>query len=213
MIKKMESLEEIIFIICPVRELTQEEDFYLQNYISGLENRGCKVHYPPRDTNQNDPTGLNICTENRLAIIKSDEVQIYYASKSKGTPFDLGMTFMAEKPLYVINADILKYGIQDDFSKFLFKYAYNTRWMDKDVPFYKDLAKRREEIKKSELIEYEWKENIFEDKIGFLFDFGMAFMAEKPIILKNKNEVKRTPYKSFQNVLLELDRKYRKWKH
>lgn len=209
----MESLEEIIFIICPVRELTPEEDYFLQNYISGLENRNCKVHYPPRDTNQNDPVGLNICTENRLAIINSDEVQIYYTSKSKGTPFDLGMTFMAEKPLYIINADLLKYSTQDDFSKFLFKYAYNVRWMDKDVPFYKDLVKRREKIKKSELIEYEWKENILEDKISFIFDFGMAFMAKKPIILKNKNEVKRTPYKSFQNVLIELDKKYRKWRH
>lgn len=209
MTKKMKSLEERIFIICPVRELTPEEDYFLRNYISGLKKEGCKVHYPPDDTNQNDPIGLNICTENRAAIKYADKVQIYYASKSKGTPFDLGMTFMARKPLYIINADLLKYGIKDDFSKFLFKYAYNVRWMDKDVPFYKDLAKRREEIKKSGIIEYEWKENNEE----FLFDFGMAFMAEKPIILSNRAKVKRTPHKSFQNVLLELDRKYRKWKH
>lgn len=40
---------------------------------------------------------------------------------------------------------------------------------------------------------------------GSLFDFGMAFITGKPIVLVNKEQIKRTPHKSFENVLLELD--------
>jgi len=50
-------------------------------------------------------------------------------------------------------------------------------------------------------VEYTFKEKTPK----FLFDFGMVFMAEKPIVLLNRNEIKRTGKKSFENVLLELD--------
>ena len=65
---------------------------------------------------------------------------------------------------------------------------------------------RLEIIKRSLIIPYEWKDN----KPEFLFDFGMAFMQEKPIMLKNKPyiESQRTMKKgSFQDVLLELDKR------
>ncbi len=42
---------------------------------------------------------------------------------------------------------------------------------------------------------------------GSLFDFGMAFVLNKPIILANPNEVEPTPEKSFNNVLLALHAK------
>lgn len=48
---------------------------------------------------------------------------------------------------------------------------------------------------------------------GSLFDLGMSFMIallhDKPIYLINRDDVKPTPHKSFQNVLLALDDKYR----
>jgi len=117
-----------IFIISPVRGITKEEKQFLDEYVARLESQGHSVHYPCRDTNQNDPIGLYICCENREAIRKSDEVHVYWKEKSKGS----------------------------------------------------------------------------------LFDFGMLFIAEKPIVLINRDEIKRTPYKSFQNVLLELDARHRK---
>jgi hypothetical protein len=45
-----------------------------------------------------------------------------------------------------------------------------------------------------------------------LFELGMIFMSEKPLVLKNRDfvESQRTLSKSFQNVLLELDARYRK---
>jgi hypothetical protein len=97
------SLEKKIFLICPVRNITKEEDTFLQGYISSLEEKGHKVHYPPRDTNQDDPIGLDICSENRAAIRESDEVHIYYNPESSGSGFDFGMVFMVEKPIKLIN--------------------------------------------------------------------------------------------------------------
>lgn len=47
-----------------------------------------------------------------------------------------------------------------------------------------------------------------ESSEGSRFDFGMTFMAEKPIVLINRDKIKKTPHKSFQNVLLELDARY-----
>ncbi len=99
----MTNLEKKIFMICPVRDATDEEKGFLQDYMSQLESQGHKVHYPPRDTNQDDPIGLNICSENRQAIRDADEIHIYWTKKSKGTLFDIGMMFMAEKPVVLIN--------------------------------------------------------------------------------------------------------------
>lgn len=201
------ALEKKIFMICPVRILDSGLDVYLKSYKKGLEAMGCKVHYPPDDTNQEDPIGLNICNENKNAIINADEVRIYYDPGSKGSTFDLGMTFMIEKPLYIINADEMLDDLGDDFSKFLFRYAYNAD-VSLHVPLYESLVKRREEIKKSKFVKYKWKESNLQNKVGFLFDFGMAFMADKPIALTNRKKVKKTPHKSFQNVLLALDDKF-----
>ncbi|MBI2669785.1 MAG: hypothetical protein HYX20_01390 [Candidatus Yanofskybacteria bacterium] len=44
---------------------------------------------------------------------------------------------------------------------------------------------------------------------GSLFDFGMAFMAGKKIVLANPQDVAPTPKKSFTNVLLLLSNNYR----
>ena len=114
------------FLICPVRGVTLSETKYIEKYISKLEKKGYKVHYPPRDTNQIDSIGLRICSDNCEAIRKSDEIHIYWNEKSTGS----------------------------------------------------------------------------------LFDFGMAFMLKKPILLANRKDVKPTPHKSFENILLELDKKY-----
>ena len=85
-----------IFLICPVREMTDEEKEFLNRYMNILENRDHKVHFPPRDTNQVDQEGgINICSQNRIAIIRADEIHIYWNPKSQGSLFDVGMAFMA----------------------------------------------------------------------------------------------------------------------
>ncbi len=100
-----DSPEKIIFIITPVREITDGENQFLKNYIAQLESKGYKVHFPPRDTDQTDKVGLDICAANREAMRMANEVHIYWNAKSEGSKFDFGMVFMAEKPIILINRD------------------------------------------------------------------------------------------------------------
>ncbi len=92
-----------VFIICPVRGATKKEDAVIQKHISDLESKGHFVHYPPRDTDQNDKVGLRICFDNREAIKKADEIHVYWNGKSTGSLFDLGMAFMRGKLVFLIN--------------------------------------------------------------------------------------------------------------
>jgi hypothetical protein len=92
-----------IFIICPVRSATPLEKAILDQYVEHLEEQGHSVHYPPRDTNQNDPVGFDICCQNRLAIELADRVDIFYNPTSSGSLFDIGMTFMLRKNIKLIN--------------------------------------------------------------------------------------------------------------
>jgi hypothetical protein len=95
-----------IFLICPVRNATDEQKAHMQGYIDGLEAQGYKVYYPARDTKQIDETGgWNICTANKNGILDADEVHIFWDEKSTGSLFDLGMAFCAGKKLIVANPE------------------------------------------------------------------------------------------------------------
>jgi len=76
----MAGLEKRVFLICPVRGVTQAEQIELADYVRTLEDNGCRVHYPPRDTNQDDPVGDRICRQNRDAILAADEVHVYWVN-------------------------------------------------------------------------------------------------------------------------------------
>lgn len=106
--EKQEEGVEKVFIICPVRNLTSAEEEEVKAYISMLESRGIKVHFPPRDTNQKDSIGLRICSDNKKALRESDRIDIYWNPSSSGTLFDFGMTFALGKPICLINRDKLK---------------------------------------------------------------------------------------------------------
>jgi hypothetical protein len=93
-----------IFIICPVRDASQEMRAKLEAYVKKLEGEGHHVHYPPRDTNQIDDTGLNICLQNLKAIAGADEVHIAWDNQSQGVLFDLGIAFTLNKPIRVIKS-------------------------------------------------------------------------------------------------------------
>jgi nucleoside 2-deoxyribosyltransferase len=92
-----------IFIICPVRNATEEQKNAIKSFISLLEEHGNKVYYPDKDTNQTDLIGYRICEDNRKAIENADEVYIFWDKNSQGSLFDLGMAFAYKKPLYIIN--------------------------------------------------------------------------------------------------------------
>ena len=89
-----------IFLVCPVRGHDQSE--YL-HYVEQLEKSGHVVHYPPRDTDQNDDTGLRICEDNRRAIEEADEVHVIWDGQSQGALFDIGMAFMLRKKIVAVS--------------------------------------------------------------------------------------------------------------
>ena len=102
----MEGKRMKIFLICPVRNATEEQKQQMTSYIENLESQGHQVHYPARDTRQEDETGgWNICTANKNAILRSDEIHIFWDNKSTGTLFDLGMAFALNRKLVLVNPE------------------------------------------------------------------------------------------------------------
>ncbi|MBR9700480.1 hypothetical protein GOV11_01290 [Candidatus Woesearchaeota archaeon] len=93
------------FLICSVREADKALKKYLDDYVDRAQIFGNKVHYPARHTNQDDPIGYNICSQNLNAILRSSEIHQHYAPISTGSKFDVGMSFVNCKRLYVINRD------------------------------------------------------------------------------------------------------------
>lgn len=92
-----------IFLICPVREMTDDERSVIEGYVERMEKAGHSVHWPPRNTDQNDPIGLRICEDNRKAIEEADEVHVWWNGKSQGSFFDLGMAFALRKKFFLVN--------------------------------------------------------------------------------------------------------------
>jgi hypothetical protein len=84
-----------VYLICPVRDRTEADRRFADDYVAGLEARGMLVHYPPRDVDQTDDgVGLAISTAHRAAMLNCDEVHVIWDARSVGSHFDFGMAFM-----------------------------------------------------------------------------------------------------------------------
>ena len=88
-----------IFVICPVRLGVAEE---ATKYVQELESQGHKVIYPPRDTEQDDETGYNICKGNMKCIKWADRIDVFYSALSQGIHFDLGQAFVLNKKIKIV---------------------------------------------------------------------------------------------------------------
>jgi nucleoside 2-deoxyribosyltransferase len=84
------------FLICPVRGVDPADTAAI---VTELECQGITVHWPPRDTDQDDAVGLRICRDNLAAIKAADCVYVVWDGKSQGVLFDLGMAFALDKPV------------------------------------------------------------------------------------------------------------------
>ncbi|MDP3725759.1 MAG: hypothetical protein Q8R36_01005 [bacterium] len=111
-----------IFLICPVTRVVEEEQKKIRKYVEDLEKKGNSVHWPMRDTEQNDPThGYEICKTNFQAIIAADEIHIWYNETSGGSKFDMGGTFMLveilgmSKKIIIANDGELEIGAKKSF--------------------------------------------------------------------------------------------------
>ena len=87
------------FLICPVRNDPNAG----RQYTEELESRGWTVHWPARDTNQDDHIGLRICQDNRTAIRDADVVFVVWDGESQGSLFDLGIAFALDKEVRVLS--------------------------------------------------------------------------------------------------------------
>lgn len=84
-----------IFLISPVNTSNPENYEIVKRYVAKLEKKGHKVHWPIRDTDQNDPIGINICDTNLKKIFEwADEIHIYYLKESRGIQFDIGALYL-----------------------------------------------------------------------------------------------------------------------
>ncbi len=113
-----------IFVICPVRSIDPYALVAIEMYVKSLELKGHQVHWPPRDTEQVDPTGgYEICRTNFKAILEADQVHIWYDEKSSGSKFDMGGVFMLvemlgyNKRIFIINSG----AVIDDKDKSFYK--------------------------------------------------------------------------------------------
>ena len=92
------------FLICPIRDATDEQKEEILKIVNELESKSYDVYFPSRDTNQIDPTGgLRICFDNLNAIKSADIIHIIWDGKSQGGLFDLGMAFALGKNIIPIS--------------------------------------------------------------------------------------------------------------
>lgn len=73
-------------------------------YAQLMRRRGWKLFCPWLHAPQDDPTGIEIVKAEHAAMLRSDRVVVYRDVNSKGSHFDLGMTFALGKPILLIGA-------------------------------------------------------------------------------------------------------------
>ena len=67
-----------VYMLCPVRKATREEEKFLKNYKRELELKGLVAHYPATDTVQKDKMGgYRICMDHCQEISESKTVHVY----------------------------------------------------------------------------------------------------------------------------------------
>ena len=111
-----------VFVICPVRQLTEEQRQQINNLVAEAELTGLSVHVPFRDTKQDeDPIGIRICTDNYKALAEAEKVWIWYDPSSQGSLFDIGMAFALKKPIYLLNE--VEATSEKSFSNVLLEWA------------------------------------------------------------------------------------------
>ena len=94
-----------VFLICPVRNATEEQITFMSNYKKSLKEDGVMLYYPAEDNpyELTDNVGYQICRENLKHIINADEIHIFWDATSTGTLFDLGAAFALNKKIFIIN--------------------------------------------------------------------------------------------------------------
>lgn len=123
-----------IFLISPVRNSETTDPRKRAAYVASLERSGHQVHWPIRDTEQDDPTGgYEICRANFTAILEADEIHVWYDESSHGSKFDMGGVFMLtemlgrKRKIVIANDCEVKDTSAKSFFKVLKRLEQNTK--------------------------------------------------------------------------------------
>ena len=117
--------ENKIFLICPVRNATEEQKGWIENFVKGKCCEGYTIHAPHLHTVQTDLFGgYAICKQNAEATASSDEVDVYYDQNSTGSVFDLGVAYALHKPLEVLNKDEIVFDENDPIDLLIKDWPY-----------------------------------------------------------------------------------------
>jgi hypothetical protein len=118
----------MIFLICPVRIVTEEELKTIESFVEQVEKSGKKIYCPFRDTNQVDETGgYRICRDNYHAMSNSTKIYIWWNKNSLGSHFDLGMAFVLNKlfnkKIFLVNDENIEETDEKSFLKVIKKIS------------------------------------------------------------------------------------------
>jgi hypothetical protein len=144
-----------VYLICPVRNVTEQESKELRDYVGDLEMEGYEVHFPPRDVDQsNDDGGIRIVQAHMEAMMKCDEVHVYWNGVSGGSHFDLGAAYMLNlcrserglPPLIIRTVNGIHYVMEKSFQNVAVHMAVTSSlWIDEEgvdlPPFPGELGK------------------------------------------------------------------------
>lgn len=136
-------IDKKIFLICPVRNATEKQRKWIEDFVSKKYKEGYTIHAPHLNTRQTDLFGgYSICVQNAQAVASCEEINIYYDKKSTGSVFDLGVAYALKKPLKLLNKEEIIFN-KDDFVDSIIK-----EWP------YKKSFKNTKELK--ELLKLSW---------------------------------------------------------
>lgn len=108
-----------VFLICPITNATEEQSAAIAKYVSYLEVvKKRDVHWPARDTQQNRPV-MDIFHDNRAAMMRAQEVHVWWNPNSTGSKFDLGMAYALSKPILIANPQEVQPTFVKSFENFL----------------------------------------------------------------------------------------------
>ena len=121
-------IDNKIFLICPVRNATEEQRKWIEDFVSDKYKEGYTIHAPHLHTRQTDLFGgYAICTQNAEAVASSQEIDIYYDQSSTGSVFDLGVAYALHKPLVLLNKEEIVFNDADLIDTIVSTWPFNKK--------------------------------------------------------------------------------------
>ncbi len=121
-------IDNKIFLICPVRNATDEQRKWIEDFVHDKYSEGYTIHAPHLHTRQTDLFGgYAICKQNAEAVASSQEIDIYYDQSSTGSVFDLGVAYALHKPLRLLNREEIEFNDEDLIDTIVKTWPFNIK--------------------------------------------------------------------------------------